>query len=90
MSRENNTNYLVIALSSGKLFKPSIKLLEGIGIDLKGGKEINRKLAFFNHNQEIKFVITRPKDNPTYVECGAADIGIVGEDVLLEEKKDVY
>jgi len=90
MSRENNTNYLVIALSSGKLFKPSIKLLEGIGIDLKGGKEINRKLAFFNHNQEIKFVITRPKDNPTYVECGAADIGIVGEDVLLEDKKDVY
>jgi len=90
MSRENNTNYLVIALSSGKLFKPSIKLLEGIGIDLKGGKEINRKLAFFYHNQEIKFVITRPKDNPTYVECGAADIGIVGEDVLLEEKKDVY
>ncbi|MCG2821176.1 MAG: ATP phosphoribosyltransferase [Candidatus Atribacteria bacterium] len=80
----------MIALSSGKLFKPSIKLLEGIGIDLKGGKEINRKLAFFNHNQEIKFVITRPKDNPTYVECGAADIGIVGEDVLLEEKKDVY
>jgi len=90
MSRENYTNYLIIALSSGKLFKSSIKLLEKIGIDLKDGKKANRKLAFFNHNQKIRFIITRPKDNPTYVECGAADIGIVGEDVLLEEKKDVY
>ena len=90
MSRENNTNYLVIALSSGKLFKSTIQLFEGIGIDLKGGKEISRKLTFFDQEEEIKFVITRPKDNPTYVECGAADIGIVGEDVLLEDKKDVY
>ncbi len=90
MSREKNANCLVIALSSGKLFKPSIQLFEGVGIDLKGGKEISRKLTFFDQEEEIKFVITRPKDNPTYVECGAADIGIVGEDVLLEEKKDVY
>jgi len=90
MSREKNANCLVIALSSGKLFKPSIRLFEGIGIDLKGGKEISRKLTFFDQGEEIKFVITRPKDNPTYVECGAADIGIVGEDILLEEKKDVY
>jgi len=90
MNRENNTNYLVIALSSGKLFKPSIQLFERIGIDLKGGKEISRKLTFFNQREKIKFIITRPKDNPTYVECGTADIGIVGEDVLLEEKKDVY
>ena len=90
MSREKNANCLVIALSSGKLFKSSIQLFEGIGIDLKGGKEISRKLTFFDQGEEIKFVITRPKDNPTYVECGAADIGIVGEDVLLEEKKDVY
>jgi ATP phosphoribosyltransferase len=90
MNRKNNTNYLVIALPSGKLFESSIQLFEGVGIDLKGGKEISRKLTFFSKEEEIKFVITRPKDNPSYVECGAADIGIVGEDVLLEEKKDIY
>ncbi len=90
MNRENNSNYLIIALSSGKLFKPSIQLFERIGINLRGGREINRKLTFFDQREEIKFIITRPKDNPTYVECGAADIGIVGEDILLEEKKDVY
>jgi len=48
MSRGKNANCLVIALSSGKLFKPSIQLFEGIGIDLKGGKEISRKLTFFD------------------------------------------
>jgi len=90
MSREKNANCLIIALPSGKLLKPSIQLFEEVGIDLKGGKEISRKLTFFDQGEEIKFIITRPKDNPTYVECGAADIGIVGEDVLLEEKKDVY
>ena len=90
MSREKNANCLVIALPSGKLLKPSIQLFEEVGIDLKGGKEISRKLTFFDQGEEIQFIITRPKDNPTYVECGAADIGIVGEDVLLEEKKDVY
>ena len=90
MSREINTNYLVIALPSGRLFKPSIRLFEEVGIDLKHGKEINRKLVFFDQEKETKFIITRPKDNPTYIECGVADIGIVGEDILLEEKKDVY
>ncbi len=90
MSRETNTKYLVIALPSGRLLKPSIQLLEGIGIDLKDGKEINRKLSFCNHEKNIKFIITKPKDNPTYVECGVADIGIVGEDILMEDKKDVY
>jgi len=90
MNRENDTDYLVIALPSGKLFKSSIQLFESIGIDLKGGKGISRKLTFFDQREKIKFIITRPKDNPTYVECGAADIGIVGEDVLLEEKKDIY
>jgi len=82
MSSENNTNYLVIALPGGKLLKPSIQLFEEVGIDLKGGREISRKLAFFDQGKEIKFIITRPS--------GVADIGIVGEDVLLEEKKDVY
>ena len=73
MSSENNINYLVIALPSGKLFKLAIQLFEGIGIDLKGGREISRKLAFFDQDKKIKFIITRPKDNPTYVDGGSLD-----------------
>ena len=90
MDRENNSNCIIIALPSGKLYKPSLELLENMGINLKTTKEINRKLIFYNYNQEYKYIIARPKDNPTYVECGAADMGIVGDDVLLEERKDVY
>jgi len=90
MSRKENKNCLVIALPSGRLLKSCIQLLERAGIDLKGGKEINRKLSFYSCEKDFKFIITKPIDNPTYIECGVADIGIVGEDILLEEKKDVY
>ena len=90
MSREKYINKLVIALPSGRLMKSCIALLEKTGIDLKGGREINRKLSFYDRERNIKIIITKPKDNPTYIEFGAADIGIVGEDVLIEEKKDVY
>ena len=90
MSREKYIDKLVIALPSGRLMKSCIALLEKTGIDLKGGREINRKLSFYDRERNIKIIITKPKDNPTYIEFGAADIGIVGEDVLIEEKKDVY
>ena len=90
MSREKYIDKLVIALPSGRLMKSCIALLEKTGIDLKGGREINRKLSFYDREKNIKIIITKPKDNPTYIEFGAADIGIVGEDVLIEEKKDVY
>ena len=90
MSREKNIDKLVIALPSGRLMKSCIALLEKTGIDLQGGREISRKLSFFDREKNIKIIITKPKDNPTYIEFGAADIGIVGEDVLIEEKKDVY
>ena len=90
MSREKYIDKLVIALPSGRLMKSCITLLEKTGIDLKGGREINRKLSFYDRERNIKIIITKPKDNPTYIEFGAADIGIVGEDVLIEEKKDVY
>jgi len=90
MSREKNIDKLVIALPSGRLMQSCIALLKKTGMNLPDEKEINRKLSFYNRERDIKFIITKPQDNPTYIEFGAADIGIVGEDVLLEEKKDVY
>ena len=82
--------YLTVALSSGKLFEPTIELLKKMGINSEQWEDETRKLAFFDHGNNLKFIITRPKDNPTYVEYGAADAGIVGKDILMEEEKDVY
>ncbi len=81
---------LTIALPKGKLFDKSKKLLEKVGISAEGLSENSRKLVISNPSQKVNFIITKTVDLPTYIEYGAADIGIIGKDVLLEEKKDVY
>jgi ATP phosphoribosyltransferase len=86
----NNMEYLTIALPKGKLFAPALNLLEKIGISAPGLDEKSRKLLIVNEDKKLRFIITKTADLPTYVEYGAADIGIIGKDVLLEDKKDVY
>lgn len=86
----NDMEYLTIALPKGKLFTPSAKLLAKIGYTADGLSEKSRKLVITNEEKKIKFIITKTTDLPTYIEYGAADIGIIGKDVLLEEGKDVY
>ena len=76
---------LTIALPKGKLFQPSADLLARFGYTAEGLAENSRKLVIVNEAKKIQFVITKPMDLPTYVEYGAADIGIIGKDVLLEE-----
>jgi ATP phosphoribosyltransferase len=83
-------NYLTIALPKGKLFAPAAELFAQIGYTVEGLKEDSRKLILTNEEKKIKFIITKTSDLPTYVEYGAADIGVIGKDVLLEENKDVY
>jgi ATP phosphoribosyltransferase len=83
-------NYLTIALPKGKLFEPSVNMLASLGYTAEGLSENSRKLVISNEQEKIRFVITKTADLPTYVEYGAADIGIIGKDVLLEESKDVY
>ena len=85
-----NMEYLTIALPKGKLFKPSAELLGRIGYEAKGLSEKSRKLVISNEEKKIRFIITKTADVPTYVEYGAADIGVIGKDVLLETGKDVY
>lgn len=86
----NDMEYLTIALPKGKLFQPSADILAKIGYTAEGLSEKSRKLVITNEEKKIKFIITKTADLPTYVEYGAADIGIIGKDILLEEGKDVY
>lgn len=82
--------YITIALPKGKLFKRSVELLEKVGYSAENVVENSRKLIISNEETKVRFIITKTVDLPTYVENGAADIGIIGKDVLREEGKDVY
>ncbi|MEA2458601.1 MAG: phosphoribosyltransferase [Thermoleophilaceae bacterium] len=78
---------LTIAVPRGALFGPSLDLLDGLGIDTAEIRENDRRLIF----PDIGVITTRPSDVPTYVEHGAADLGITGKDVLLEQDdREVY
>ncbi len=82
-------DYITIALPKGKLFKKSVNLLARAGYSAENVVEDSRKLVIANETAKIRFIIAKTADVPTYVEYGAADIGIIGKDVLLEERKDV-
>jgi ATP phosphoribosyltransferase len=82
--------YLKIALSKGRLAELSLDLLERVGIDCSEYKDESRKLIFTDEQNMIKFFLVKPADVPTYVEYGAADIGIAGKDTLLEEGRHLY
>lgn len=92
MNNSNCNSMITIALPSGRLFQPIMNFLTKTGYFglLEYDSQKDRRLIFYNQNKTFRFIITKPKDNSTYVECGVADIGIVGKDILLEEKKDVY
>ncbi len=75
------TNGLTIAVPRGALFKDTVDLLEGLGLDARELRSNDRKLLF----EDIGVITMRPSDVPTYVEAGAADVGITGKDVLLEQ-----
>jgi ATP phosphoribosyltransferase len=81
--------YLTIALPKGKLLDDSLNLLQKAGLHCEGVKEDSRQLAFDLQQDEARIIICRPTDIPTYVEYGAADIGFVGKDTLLEQNCDV-
>jgi ATP phosphoribosyltransferase len=80
---------LTIALPKGRLFQESVTLLENIHCTAEGLGE-GRRLVFEDIEQRTRFLILRPVDIPTYVEYGAADVGIVGKDVIDEGERDVY
>ena len=86
----SDINWLTVALPKGKLFAPAAAMLAALGYAAEGLSEDSRRLVLANEADKVRFIITKTADLPTYVEYGAADIGIIGKDVLVEENKDVY
>ena len=83
--------YITFALAKGRLAKQTLALLEQIGITCEEMKdEKTRKLIFVNEELKLRFFLAKGPDVPTYVEYGAADIGVVGSDTIMEENRRVY
>jgi ATP phosphoribosyltransferase len=83
--------YLTFALAKGRLAKKSLEMFEKVGITCEEMKdEKTRKLIFVNEELKLKFFLAKAGDVPTYVEYGAADIGVVGKDTILEEGRKLY
>ncbi len=84
------SDMVTVALSKGKLLDPTLALFQKagyLGPDLSSG---DRKLVFDVPQSGLSFLVVRPTDVPTYVEYGAADVGVAGKDLLLEQQLDVY
>ncbi|NNL06481.1 MAG: ATP phosphoribosyltransferase [Gammaproteobacteria bacterium] len=75
---------LKIALSKGRIFKETLPLLKAAGIEPLDDPETSRKLILDTNHDDVKLVIIRATDVPTYVQFGAADLGVAGKDVLME------
>ena len=83
--------YLTFALAKGRMAKKTMELFEKIGLSCEEMKdEHTRKLIFVNEELNMRFFLAKANDVPTYVEYGAADIGIVGKDTILEEGRRLY
>jgi ATP phosphoribosyltransferase len=81
---EPSAEALTIALSKGRIFEQSLPLLAAAGIQPQDDPDTSRKLILATSDARVNLVLIRASDVPTYVQCGAADVGIAGKDVLLE------
>ena len=83
--------YLTIALTKGRLAEKTLEMLEAVGITCEEMKDKKtRKLIFVNEDLKLRFFLAKGPDVPTYVEYGAADLGVVGRDTILEEGRKLY
>lgn len=82
--------YLTIALAKGRLAELSVEIFMSLGYDCGEMLTKTRKLIFTDEKHKVKFLLVKASDVPTYVEYGAADIGIVGRDTILEEGRNLY
>ncbi len=86
-----DSRYLTFALGKGRLARKTLELFEKIGITCEEMKDKDtRKLIFVNEKEKLRFFLAKGPDVPIYVEYGAADIGVVGADTILEENRKIY
>lgn len=81
---------ITFALAKGRLAKKTLEILEKINIVPYDMTDDSRKLVFSSEDDKYTFFLAKPTDVPTYVDYGAADVGIVGYDTILEEDRDIY
>ena len=84
MSTDVRKRPLTMALSKGRIFEETLPLLEAAGVQVTENPEQSRKLIIETSDPNLRLIIVRASDVPTYVEYGAADLGIAGKDVLIE------
>lgn len=82
--------WIKVAMPKGRIYKQAVKLFKEAGLPAPEELDDSRKLILPVPELGMEFIMAKPVDVPTYVEYGAADIGIVGKDVLMEENRDVY
>lgn len=83
-------DWLKVAMPKGRIYKRAAVMLRDAGIAVPEDEDESRKLIIDIPEAKLQFIMAKPVDVPTYVEYGAADVGIVGKDVLMEENRDVY
>ena len=81
---------ITIALAKGRLAEKAMVILEKCGIECEQMFKDSRKLIFFDEENDIRFIMVKPTDVPTYVDHGVADMGIVGKDTLMEAGLPLY
>ncbi|BAB07302.1 ATP phosphoribosyltransferase [Halalkalibacterium halodurans] len=81
---------LTVAMPKGRIFDEAVGLLRKAGYNLPAEFEASRKLIVDVPEENMRFILAKPMDVPTYVEHGVADVGVAGKDVMLEEERDVY
>ena len=81
---------ITFALAKGRLAEQAFELLEQLGIDCSEPRHPGRQLVLWDKKSNVRFILVKPSDVPTYVDHGVADIGVVGKDTLLESGRPLY
>ncbi|WP_017726306.1 ATP phosphoribosyltransferase [Halalkalibacterium ligniniphilum] len=81
---------LTVAMPKGRIFEEAVELLRKAGYNLPAEFDDSRKLIVDVPEEDMRFILAKPMDVPTYVEHGVADVGVAGKDVMIEEERDVY